>query len=71
MEKLDQIQFTPMEEKSKSCCLNFLLECLKPKKDKDKKYYIEKWRIYRTPSVSVSGGIRCLRTPQPGIRGSA
>ena len=48
MEKLDQIQFTPMEEKSKSCCLNFLLECLKPKKDKDKKYYIEKWRIYLT-----------------------
>jgi len=48
MEKLDQIQFTPIEEKSKSCCLNFLLECLKPKKDKDKKYYIEKWRIYLT-----------------------
>ena len=48
MEKLDQIQFTPMEEKSKPCCLNFLLECLKPKKDKDKKYYIEKWRIYLT-----------------------
>ena len=48
MEKLDQIQFTPMEEKSKSCCLNFLLECLKPKKEKDKKYYIEKWRIYLT-----------------------
>ena len=48
MEKLDQIQFTPMEEKSKSCCLNILLECLKPKKDKDKKYYIEKWRIYLT-----------------------
>ena len=48
MEKLDQIQFTPIEEKSKSCCLNFLLECLRPKKDKDKKYYIEKWRIYLT-----------------------
>ena len=48
MEKLDQIQFTPIEEKSKTCCLNFLLECLKPKKDKDKKYYIEKWRIYLT-----------------------
>ena len=48
MEKLDQIQFTPMEEKSKTCCLDFLLECLKPKKDKDKKYYIEKWRIYLT-----------------------
>ena len=48
MEKLDQIQFTPTEEKSKTCCLDFLLECLKPKKDKDKKYYIEKWRIYLT-----------------------
>ena len=48
MEKLDQIQFTPTEEKNKTCCLDFLLECLKPKKDKDKKYYIEKWRIYLT-----------------------
>ena len=48
MEKIDQMQFAPIEEKSKKCCLNYLLECLKPQKDKDKKYYIDKWRIYLT-----------------------
>ena len=48
MDKIDQIQFTPIEEKSRKCCLDFLLECIKPKKDKDKKYYIDKWRIYLT-----------------------
>ena len=48
MSKVDQIQFTPIEESSKKCCLSFLLDCLKPEKDKDKKYYIDKWRIYLT-----------------------
>ena len=46
MDKLDQI--APIEEESQKCCLSFLLECLKGKKDKDKKYYIDKWRIYLT-----------------------
>ena len=41
MSKVDQIQFTPIEESSKKCCLSFLLDCLKPEKDKDKKYYID------------------------------
>ena len=48
MSKVDEIQFTPIEVQSKKCCLSFLLDCLKPEKDKDKKYYIDKWRIYLT-----------------------
>ena len=48
MDKIDQIQFTPIEQKSKKCCLSCLLNCLRPEKDKDKKYYIDKWRIYLT-----------------------
>ena len=48
MSKLDQIQFTPVEVETKKCCLSYLLDCLKPEKDKDKKYYIDKWRIYLT-----------------------
>ena len=48
MDKLDQIQFTPVEIETKKCCLSCLLDCLKPGKDKDKKYYIDKWRIYLT-----------------------
>ena len=48
MESLEQIQFEPIEEETKKCCLSCLFECLKPQKDKDKKYYIDKWRIYLT-----------------------
>ena len=48
MESIDQIQFEPIEEETKKCCLSCLFDCLKPQKDKDKKYYIDKWRIYLT-----------------------
>ena len=46
--EVNSINFSPVKEQSKKCCFYYLLDCLKPEKDKDKKYYIEKWQRYLT-----------------------
>ena len=43
-----KIEYSPIKEEKKICSLSYILKCCKSKKNKDKRYYIEKWRKYLT-----------------------
>ena len=43
-----KIEYSPIKEEKKICSLSDIFKCCKSQKDKDKKYYIEKWRKYLT-----------------------
>ena len=43
-----KIEYSPIKEEKKICSLSNIFKCCKSQKDKDKKYYIEKWRKYLT-----------------------
>ena len=48
IEDLKKIEFNPVKIEKKTCSLCNICNCLKSKKNKDKKYYIDKWRKYLT-----------------------
>ena len=48
IEDLKKIEFNPVKVEKKTCSLCNICNCLKSKKNKDKKYYIDKWRKYLT-----------------------
>ena len=48
IEDMKKIEFIPVKEENKICSLKNLCSCLKSEKNKDKKYYIDKWRKYLT-----------------------
>ena len=48
IEDLKKIEFSPVKIEKKTCSLCNICNCLKSKKNKDKKYYIDKWRKYLT-----------------------
>ena len=43
-----KIEYSPIKEEKKICSLSKIFKCCKSQKNKDKKYYIEKWRKYLT-----------------------
>ena len=48
IEDMNKIEFNHVKEESKICSLKSLCSCFKSEKNKDKKYYIDKWRKYLT-----------------------
>ena len=48
IDEIKKVEFSSIKEENKICCLSNLLRCLKSEKNKDKKFYIEKWRKYLT-----------------------
>jgi len=48
IEDMNKIEFNHVKEESKICSLKNLCSCFKSEKNKDKKYYIDKWRKYLT-----------------------
>ena len=48
IEEMKKVEYSPIKEENKICCLAYLLKCLKSEKNKDKKFYIDKWRKYLT-----------------------
>ena len=48
IEDLKKIEYDLVKVEKKKCSLSDICNCLKTKKNKDKKYYIDKWRKYLT-----------------------
>ena len=48
IEDMNKIEFNHVKEESKICSFKNLCSCFKSEKNKDKKYYIDKWRKYLT-----------------------
>ena len=48
IESIKKMEFSQVQPKDKKCSLSYLCKCFKFEKDKDKNYYIEKWRQYLT-----------------------
>ena len=48
IEDMNKIEFNHVKEENKICSLKNLCSCFKSEKNKDKKYYIDKWRKYLT-----------------------
>ena len=48
IESPKKIEYSPIKTENKICSFKNLCKCFKSEKDKDKKYYIEKWRKYLT-----------------------
>ena len=48
IDEMKKVEFSSIKEENKICCLSNLIKCLKSEKNKDKKFYIEKWRKYLT-----------------------
>ena len=43
-----KVEYSPIKEEKKICSLSKIFKCCKSEKNKDKKYYIDKWRKYLT-----------------------
>ena len=48
LEEMKKVEYSPVKEENKKCSLDLLCKCFKSEKNKDKKYYIDKWRRYLT-----------------------
>jgi len=48
IEGIKKIEYSPVKIEKKICSIKFLCDCLKSEKNKDKKFYIDKWRKYLT-----------------------
>ena len=48
IENIKKIEYSPIKVEKKKCSFKDICNCFKSEKDKDKKYYIEKWRKYLT-----------------------
>ena len=48
IEDKKKVAYSPIKEEKKKCSLSFIFKCCKSEKNKDKKFYIDKWRKYLT-----------------------